>query len=168
MLKETQGIDMLVDSMSVILKKFPKLQLEVIGSGPDEMRIKKKAKKYRDNVVFHGFIENQDDIEKVIKKWLIGIALYIPDKSNESYWGDPSKIKVYISNGIPVITTNVSYFTKELTKAEAGIVIPYNNKTSLVDAITRILKRRKTYQKNALQLATKYNYKKIYPKLFTV
>jgi|SRR6185369_400282 len=168
MLKASQGIDMMINSLPELIKKFPKLQLEIIGSGPEEHRFKQKTRKYHKNVTFHGFIENQNDIEKITKRWAIGLALYTPEKSNESYWGDPSKIKVYISNGIPVITTNVSYFASEIKKKKAGIVVPHNKPEIFSQAVQSIIKAQKTYQKNALSLAKKYQYTKIYPKLFEV
>lgn len=165
MLKSHQGIELVLDNLNYIFSKFPKLKIEIIGSGPEEQRIKKKAAKYKKNVKFYGFIEKDNQVEKIMKNWSIGIATYIPISSNESYWGDPSKIKTYLSLGIPVITTNVSYFSKEIKKNKAGIIIDYN-KESLLKSIDDILKNKVDYQKNAYNLAKKYDYNILYKKLF--
>lgn len=168
MLKASQGIDMLIENVPYIIESFPKAHIEIIGSGPEEERLKLKARKYKKHIAFHGFIENQNEIEKRIKNWTIGVALYLPDESNESYWGDPSKIKLYLSLGIPVITTNVSHFSKEIIKAKAGKVIPYGNTKLFVNAIKEILKSHRIYQKFASNLARKYHYEKIYPEIFNI
>lgn len=166
MIKSPQGIDMLIDSIPTLIQSFPKLRIEVLGSGPEEMRIKEKAKPYNKYITFYGFIEDQNEIEKIVQRWSIGTALYTPDESNESYWGDPSKIKVYISNGIPVITTNVSHFAPELEESKAGVIIQYGNYSDFVKAIKTIIIQQKDFQNNCISLAAKYNYQKIYPELF--
>lgn len=168
MLKTHQGLDLLFDNLDQLLIAMPDIKIEIIGSGPEEERYRKKAEKYKKVIKFYGFIENQDAIQSIIKKWSIGLATYIPLKSNESYWGDPSKIKTYLGLGVPVITTNVSYFTNEIKKYKAGVVIKYHNPNELISAIKTILDSKKTFEKNAFNLARKYNYKSLYPKLFDV
>jgi glycosyltransferase involved in cell wall biosynthesis len=167
MIKTHQGIDLVFDSFEELIMTFPNIQFHVIGSGPEEERIRKRARYYKKHITFSGFIEDQNEIKKIIKKWTIGIATYIPLKSNESYWGDPSKIKTYISEGIPIITTDVSYFADELAQEKAGIVIPYGDTKAFIQAIKTISKNRPFYKRNALRLAKKYDYKVLYPKLFT-
>ncbi|HSA83362.1 MAG TPA: glycosyltransferase, partial [Patescibacteria group bacterium] len=168
MLKASQGIDALIDNLPHVIKHIPHARFEIIGSGPEEQRLKEKAKKYGKYIIFHGFIENQNKIEKITKNWTIGTALYTPDESNESYWGDPSKIKIYISLGIPVITTNVSHFSDEITKAKAGKVVPHGSPEHFVQAMKHIIRYHTAYQRDALKLAKKYHYEKIYPEIFNV
>lgn len=166
MLKKSQGVDMLIESIPHLLANLPKFSIEIIGSGPEERRFKKMARKHHKHIKFHGFIEDQNQIDKISKRWSIGTALYIPEESNESYWGDPSKIKIYISQGIPVITTNVSHFTSEIRKSKAGSVVKYGDYKGFVREVKNILKSHKIYQKRAYLLAKKYHYEKIYPKIF--
>lgn len=165
MLKSTQGIDLLLDSLPDIFLKFSDVKIEFIGSGPEEERMRIKAQKFKKNVKFFGFIVKDSEVEKIMKNWTIGIATYIPVSSNESYWGDPSKIKTYLGLSIPVITTNVSYFSEEIEKYKAGLIINYNQK-ELLKAIDFILKNKIVFQNNAYKLAKQYDYKLIYPKLF--
>lgn len=166
MMKDHQGLDLWLENLEKVFSVDPALTIEIIGSGPFEEIYRKKARKFTKRVHFYGFIEDQDKIQSIVRKWSIGLATYLPIESNESYWGDPSKIKAYISLGIPVITTNVSYFSKEIKKTQAGIVIGYNIK-DLQIAIKKILKNEKIFSAHALKLAEKYDYKKIYSKLFT-
>lgn len=165
MLKEHQGVDLWVDNFSYIIKRHPNIYFEVIGSGPEEGEYRNKVAPLSNKIKFYGFIENQDRIHNIMNRWTIGLATYAPVKSNESYWGDPSKIKTYVGNGIPVITTNVSPFANEVKKAHAGIIIPYN-KVALSKAIDNILQRHHSYAKGTRKLAQKFNYTNLYKKFF--
>ena len=165
MLKENQGIDLIFDSIDLLIKQNPHIKIEIIGSGPEEIRFKKRGEKYAKHISFLGFIEDQDKIIQIIKKWSIGLATYKPVEKNESYWGDPSKIKKYIGAGVPVITTDVSYFSEIIKKHKAGVLIAYTPE-SLAGGIQTILKNELMYKKSAFKLAKKYNYKTLYPKMF--
>lgn len=163
--KESQGLDLFFDCAKQINKKFPRLRLEIIGSGPDEEHFKMRAKKAPVPVVFHGFVRTNAEIEHIQSAWHIGIALYAPDESNVSYYTDTSKIKGYLSLGIPVIATNV-FSSFEVVEQKAGIIIDYHKKRELVQAIEKILGNYRHHQKQALLLAKKYHYKRIYKEIF--
>ncbi len=166
MLKMGQGLDVLLDNVEYLINIFPKLKIEIIGSGPEENYFKKKAKKFKDTVRFYGFIEKDDDVDKIMKRWSIGIATYMPTKWSEHYWTDPSKIKAYLNQGVPVIATNVPKFAEEVKFSKAGIVVDYYKNQEFIDAVKSIIKNRKSFSENALKLAKKYDYRKLYPKIF--
>lgn len=164
-LKKTQGLDMFFDSLDEIKKTFPNSKLEILGSGPDETHYKNRVKNSPIPVKFYGFIPKDENVKKIQLGWDIGIALYVPEESNVSYYTDPSKIKGYLSLGIPVIITDIT-FANEIRKQKAGMVIAYGKTKELVDAIHTILNNYSYYQKNALILAKKYSYQKIYRRMF--
>lgn len=164
-LKRSQGLDLLFDNLQNIQQHIPGVKVEIIGSGPDEKYFVKRAKLFS-NITFHGFIEHNSKVNKIIRKWNVGLATYMPGKSNGSYWADPSKIKSYINNGVPVITTNVTYFSKDIKRYRAGLIVDYQNANQFIKAIKLIFHKQKEFKTNAHNLATKYNYKTIYTKLF--
>ncbi len=166
MIKENQGIELIFEILPKLKKRFPSIKLEIIGSGPQEEFYKKRAKNMSDFVKFFGFIENQDIIQKIIQRWSIGLAPYKPDKNNPSHWCDPSKIKFYLSVGVPVLTTDVTYMSREIKKNKAGIIINYNNHEEIIKAVETLLQNNNFFSKNAYELAKKYDYKKIYQGLF--
>ena len=45
-LKKSQGLDLLFGSLPTLLKKFPNLKVEIVGSGPDESYFKEKVKSF--------------------------------------------------------------------------------------------------------------------------
>lgn len=164
--KRSQGLDTVFETTPLLIKNYPLIRLDVVGSGPDELYLRKRAKTSSLPTNFYGYVPDEKRVENILRKFDIGLALYVPGTSNVSHFGDPSKIKDYLSNGIPVITTNVFQFSQEIIKFNAGIIVPYNSPEKLLEAIRKIVKNYYAYQLNALKLAKKYDYNSIYPKLF--
>ncbi len=164
MLKDSQGVELMLKNLDTILKFNPTITIEIIGSGPEEHRYKILAKDFRNRVKFYGFIEDQNKIDKIIRRWFVGLAVYRPISSNESYFGDPSKIKVYLSQGVPIITTNVTEYGILARKYSFGITIAYSEK-QLIGALRTIYKNQKTYRKQALSFAETFYYKTLYKNL---
>lgn len=167
MLKRSQGLDLLFDNLEKIQSLFPTIKIEVIGSGPEENYFRQRAKKFSSIVKFYGYIEKDDDMDLIIKNWSIGIATYAPLKWSEHYWTDPSKIKAYLNQGIPVITTNVPEFAKEVESMNAGIIVDYYKHEEFINAVKNIIVNQEIFSQNALTLAQKYNYRKLYSEIFT-
>lgn len=170
--KESQGLDLLFRSLPVLLKKYTKLEISIIGSGPEEEEYKRIVKQHNFPVRFHGYIpfefslKKPTRMEKILRSANIGLAPYVPEKSNVSYFGDPSKIKAFLSFGIPVVTTNVFEFSREIKTSHAGIVMKDYSINSFLAAVETCIENHFELSRNASTLAKKYNYKKIYNKLF--
>lgn len=167
MLKSSQGLNLLIESLPTIVNHYPKIRFEIIGSGPEENEIRAKFKPWSNIVKFYGYIEHEDKVDRTVRRWSAGLATYLPYSYNESYWADPSKIKVYLSQAVPVITTKVPQFSQKIRTHQAGIVINYDKK-ELIKAIKTITEKQEFYSKKALQLAQRYNYKKVYRNFFIV
>ncbi len=165
-LKKSQGLELFFESIPYLSKTLPPIVLHIIGGGPEFSYFQMLAKQTGVHVVFHGYIPNDKRVNTILKNCHIGIAPYVPDESNVSYYSDPSKIKRYLSVGIPVITTNVFDFASVIEKKHAGIVTSYSPKL-FARALEEILKKYPRYQKQAKHLARAYDYRKLYPKLFT-
>lgn len=164
-LKKSQGLDEVFNNAQSIIEKFPKTQFEVVGSGPDEEYFKQKALHSPLKTTFHGYLEGES-FNSVLEKCTIGIATYLPDPSNVSHFGDPGKVKRYLSLGLPVVITDIFEFSKEIEACKAGVIIKYGKSKEFADAIKKIMSNYKQYQRNALKLAKKFYYKKIYPDMF--
>ncbi len=164
-LKKSQGLDIIFDNQEVIHKNFPNISFEIIGSGPEELYFKRRAKNSPLSVKFYGYVE-ESQFEKILKNCHIGIAPYMPEPGTVSFYTDPGKPKRYINFGLPVITTNIIEFSNVIKKHKAGIVIDYYSSIQLVAAIKKIMSNYKKYQLNAVELNNKFYYKKIYPTMF--
>lgn len=172
-LKKSQGLNLIIENSELLISELPGLSIEVIGSGPDENYFKDMAAKSGLNIKFHGLIsedtqEGQNQIAKILQRCSIGIAPYVPEKSNVSYYGDPSKVKKYLSLGLPVVTTSVFEFSSELEKTKAGLIFNYKKPQSFVTAIKNISKDPLSYRNNAVKLSKQYYFKKLYAIIFNL
>ena len=163
--KKSQGLDLVYKSANLLTQQFPGITLHIIGGGPDIPLYRKLAASSPLKTVFHGYIQDNNQVNAILKLCHIGIAPYVPDKANVTYYSDPSKIKRYIEMGLPVITTNVFDFSKEVSQSKAGIVIPYKS-TSFVQAVQSIMNAYSLYEKNSLLLAGRHRYTITYESLF--
>jgi glycosyltransferase involved in cell wall biosynthesis len=163
-LKKSQGLDFVLNSYREIIKKNKNVTLMVVGGGPDSEYFVKKAERIDKSILFLGMLD-EVTLDEIIYKSDIGIATYVPSKSNVSYFGDPSKVKRYLGEGLPIITTDVFEFSDEIKTGKAGFVIKYGDKIELMYAIRKILLNYSFYSRNASKLAKKYKYTKIYNEL---
>lgn len=153
-----QGLDLAFS----YLKQANNCKLEIIGEGYHLQHYKQLAKKMgiTDKVVFYGRV---DDISAIMSRWDIGIALYENTADNLSVYCEPTKIKNYLSYGLPVITTATTYFGKEIKTFKAGCVID-EDPISLQKAIQEIKKDYRDYIQGVQKLADKYEYVSWYDK----
>lgn len=163
-IKRSQGLGLFFDAFDA--EEISKtVELHVIGGGPDLEYFKNRAKISHIKVKFYGYIADDNKVNMIIDLSLIGLATYAPDESNVTHYTDPSKIKKYISRGLPVITTDVFEFSNEIVRHKAGVIIPYKKKY-VIPSIQLILENYHEYSQNALTLAHKYLYSRLYKRLF--
>ncbi len=168
-LYEKQGLQLVINSLPKLIKKFPRIKLTIIGDGPYKSDLKKiiEQKKLKSYVKFCGYINNHREVVKIILKNGIGLATYNPRLGDYSYYADPSKIKLYLLCGLPVITTEVPPIAKKIDKEKSGIVIDYSE-TDLINAleILFVSKKYAKYRNNALKTAKSYDDNIILEKAF--
>jgi len=165
-LKKSQGLELVLRNTDRLARAFPAINVHIIGSGPDENFFKKLARTSEIPIYFHGLMDVfSSETKHIIAKTSIGIAPYKPERGNVSYYGDPSKIKNYIGYGLPVITTNVFEFAKEIKLQKSGIIIPYDI-GSFIRALRNIHAEYNSFSSNSKKMAARYNYMHHYDALF--
>lgn len=159
-IRKEQGLDLVFEYVKENLDS----KLEVIGQGYDSEYYKSIAKQIgiAKRVIFHGPI---DDPSSIVKNWDIAVALYHESKKNFSIYSEPSKIKNYLSFGLPVITTKATYFYKELEKYNAGIAIE-ENINDLRKTVLKITSGYGLYLKGVKKIQKKYEFTQWYSKKF--
>lgn len=160
-LLENSGPHLGILALPYLYKKFPKIHYTIVGRGIFEGELKKLVKDLRleKKVKFTGYIEKFADLTAILSRASIGLAPFVPNPNSLSYFSDPSKIKLYLVCGLPVITTKVTTIAPLIQKTNAGIVIEYDAK-SMSEAIEYLLNDRKRYEsyKNAaIKLSQKYD-----------
>lgn len=160
-LLENSGPHLGIKALPLILKKFPKIHYTIVGRGIFENELRRLVKnlKLKKKVKFTGYVERFEDLTEILSKASVGLAPFVPNPNSLSFYSDPSKIKLYLVCGLPVITTKVTTIAPLIQKAKAGKVIEYGEK-ELYKAIEEMLKDKKKYKyyKNAaIKLSEKYD-----------
>lgn len=160
-LLEKQGLQCILQALPKVIKKIPQLKLIIVGQGDYEQELKQLVHKLKikQHVVFKGFIQKHEDVEKLLCKSAIGLAPYIQSQDNYTYYTDPGKPKLYMACGLPVIITDVPESAQMIGKEHAGICIPYSVKSfekAMITLLTDNLIYKK-YRENAIRLSKKYN-----------
>jgi glycosyltransferase involved in cell wall biosynthesis len=169
MLDETKGVQLLIDSMKDICARAPGAQLLIIGTGPYEQNLKDQAESLGlgESVKFLGLMDH-DSLFKFISHERVGLAPYMDDKNNYTYYADPTKPKEYLACGLPVVITGVPWIASEVEKRPMGVVCRYE-KESLVEACVKILNDDAFYGlclKNSIEFAAGLDWNVIYTRAF--
>lgn len=162
-LRKGQGTDIILEA----LMKDRMLNLEIIGEGPlyKELQETVKKKKLSKQVRFWGLVRDNARLVAIIRRWEIALAPYDPDRSNMTFYTEPSKIKFYLEYGIPIIMTKVTHMYPQIDAYHAGISIDYTVQ-NLLWAVVTIQKKYAYYRAGVRALAQTYEYTALYNKSF--
>ncbi len=167
-LRENQGLDLCVEVFAKLRKKFPDLTWEIVGEGWKRTELEKKLKDLgqADSVVWHGFQADHRDLERILSRGGVGLALYEPSPDTYTNVADPGKPKIYMACGLPVLITSVPAVADEIARSGAGEIIPYEV-SAAVETLTRWFvdeEKMKALRKAALALAKRYDWPFIFEK----
>lgn len=170
---EKQGIQEVIEALPKIIKEVGEVRFVIIGGGDYEPILKKRVNELNleKNVEFLGWFLNRKKIDETIGESAIAVATYKPEKEwlhNFTYYADPYKIKDYLSAGLPIIMTNVSYNVKDVEKNGCGIIVDYD-KDDIAKAIIKLIKDErmfKKYRNNCLQYMKNYDWELIFDRVF--
>jgi len=152
------GPDMAVRAMPLVLKKFSKSKLHIIGGGESDLnRLKELTKELsiESHVIFHGFISDRVRISEIMKKFAIALAPYPYALGSPRLYGDANKIHAYFAAGLPVISTFVPPTGRDAAKRGAAILVK-DNPFDLARGIIQVFSDKRLYKKmrkNAFRLA---------------
>ncbi|MBI4039371.1 glycosyltransferase [Candidatus Daviesbacteria bacterium] len=169
-LLEKQGVQLVIGALTKIASQIPNLHFLVIGSGPYEEQLKEltKQKGVEALVTFAGYVEDHQQVEEMMARGAVAVALYNKEVDQFSYYADPSKVKNYLAAGLPVIITDVPYIAQEIVQKKAGIIVEYQEE-QMVDAILGLLKDPRElakYRQNAVNFARDFDWDVLLTKAF--
>ncbi len=163
------GVQLVIQGMPKLLKKFPKLYLTIIGP-PSAVGYDKELKKMvkelslESKVKFLGSITNQKKLNSILSKAGIGLALYLPDDKGWKKYTDVTKPKTYLAAGLPVLITSYLSISKEISDSNLGIVVK-PNLSGVINGIEKFFNSDvEQLNKNVLEFRENYDYNKIFNK----
>lgn len=159
-LSKSLPIQEILEIVKEVKKKINDIQLVIVGSGPEEARIKDFIKHmHLEKVVTLVGQKNHTEALGYISKSFLGFALY----SNDNPWnryGDSMKAREYLASGIPVIINKIPSTSDDIKDYNAGFVVNNFNKKKIVDFIVKCFRDNSFYldlKKNSLSLAKHYD-----------
>lgn len=158
------GVQLAIDSYREIVKKIPRINFLIIGSGEMERELRDRAKGM--NFKFTGFIGDIAKVYGLLSGCAIAMAPYEASKDTISQYTDPGKVKNYFSVGLPVVITKVPKIAIEVNQTKSGIAVNYNIR-DFSDAVVKLIKNDlllREYRKNVLSIRKKYSWNSIFDK----
>ncbi|MEK7561108.1 MAG: glycosyltransferase family 4 protein [Patescibacteria group bacterium] len=131
-----KGFDVLISSIPDLIARFSDLRLVIIGSGPEEARLRALASSLgiNDSVEFKGQIAHAETL-----MYLRAADVFV---LNTGYEGLPHTILEAIAVGVPIATTPVGGNKEIITHNIHGLLFGYNDPAGLTEAIGRLLSDR--------------------------
>ncbi len=169
-LMESAGVQLVLDAVPEIVKKIPDFHFLIVGGGEYEEALRKKAKvmHLEKSVTFTGWVKNRKKLDTIMADSALAIAPYDKRLSKTTGYSDPTKLKDYLSAGLPIILTDLPHNAQDIAKNHCGVVIEYDIK-AVIKAVTELLsdeKKLQLYRENALKYAQKFDWNRIYEKYF--
>jgi glycosyltransferase involved in cell wall biosynthesis len=146
------GIDTLIESAEIAVKKNPKLVFVVVGKGPDFEEVKEKIVQLgmQRNLRLTGFVSDGD----LPFYYNVADLFALPSKSGE---GLPLVALEAMACGLPVIATNVGG-TSEVMNEAYGKLVPPNSPDTLAEAILEFSRKDLSVIKKDLRIMMEQKY----------
>ena len=131
------GVDQLIKAFAMVVKKFPKYKLYIIGNTPskqqrfDNLELVKNLG-IENNVVFTGVVSSSN-IPQMLKNATI-LALDRPNNLQAKY-GFPTKLGEYLQTGNPVVITRVGDIPLFLKDGESALIAEPENPESFAEKL---------------------------------
>lgn len=160
-LKDRQGLEEVMDAMVV----DPSLRLDIVGMGIWLEPLKLYAAKVgvTDRVRFLGKISEVSELEKVTRRWQIGVAMYAPTQFTP--YADPGKVKLYAQLGMPVLTTDITAIAPDVAELRSGVLAPLST-DGILNGIRQIQGSYETYLAGAKAMNERYEFNRTYGQAF--
>ena len=130
----SKGVDFLIKSVSKLQQRNISVQLNIIGSGPEEETLKSLTKKLNleNSVKFLGFIKNTDELKREYRDTQL---LVLPSLTE----GFPRVIYEAIENGVMILSSDAGGIKTFITNKKKGFILPVSELNRLDEYIENAL-----------------------------
>ena len=169
-LQARDGAWLMLEALPAIVRAVPRCVLRIIGAGNEEPAMQRwlRAQGLEDHVHFLGMIGDPDIVEAWVAKSRVALAPYRDDAGSVKRYNDPSKPRLYLACGVPVVITRVPPVAEEIEREHAGVAVE-DNPDALAHGVIRLLRDEawyRTCRDGALRVAHRYTWDQIFDRLF--
>ncbi len=141
----TKGHDLLITAVSELVKQGRKVELKIVGSGPEETNLKEHITQIerqfslslKDNIRFLGMLSFSEVMEQFEQVDCFALACRMI--SGQPPDGIPNVIAEAMAMGIPVISTNMGAIPELVEHEKTGLLAEPNDVTSLITQLTKLM-----------------------------
>ena len=126
-----KNISLQIKAMAEVVKKYPNVELLIVGDGAERKKLEKEALKLgvKNNVKFLGWQNNPGEFYSKADAFLL--------TSDYEGWG--MVVVEAASHNLPVIMTDVGCAGELIENEKSGLVVPVNNQAKLEEAMIRFI-----------------------------
>ncbi len=163
---EKQGVQIILRAIPDIIKVIPDFYFLIIGDGEFKINLENIVKDLgiQEYVCFKGAIYDNSIINKYLGESHIAAAMYDKKLDRFTCFADPTKLKVYLAMGLPIILTDVPHNANDIQNKGCGKIIEYNEE-SVKNAVIALLQdeeRLDEYSRNAVGYMKKYDWNLVF------
>lgn len=139
-LLEKQGVQYVLDAMPLIIAEIPDIVFLIIGGGEYEAALKAQVERLglQPHVVFTGWVKNRAEAERLLEESELALAPYDKALDTFTYYADPTKLKDYLTCGLPIILTDVPHNAYDIQEKKCGVVVELSAE-SIAKAVKKLL-----------------------------
>ena len=169
---EQNGVWSLLKAATEVCRRVPLARFTILGWGGSSIEAAMRRfiaeHSLQDRVKMPGFFSDHRAVEAIISQSWLGVAPFKDLAYSIKRNGDVSKLRMYLSCGVPVITTDVTYLAGEIARRGAGVVIK-DDERRLAEAIITLIEDRakhRQYRAAALDMARHNTWDAVFSKAF--
>lgn len=160
-LSKEKNIELVIKTMPIVLKNNPATGLIIVGSGPEEEKLKRRVVNYKlqKNVIFEPWTKDLISYYKTADIFIL----------TSNYEGWAMTVIEAAASGCPIIMTNVGCAEEIIKNNESGIIIPVQNQKILEQSIIKLINNeflRKKISENAKKAVSKLPSQKEYLEIY--
>lgn len=167
------GLEMIIQAVPELAKRFPELEVRIIGGGVLEEQLKKEVAGLgvEKHVNFIGFINTTTERERwltLLKESTVGLATYEDNETSYKRYSDVTKPKDYMSCGLPIIVTPIIPLSEDVEQHNLGRVVK-DNTDDFIRGVTELLsdkKEREQIERNVKEFCKDMTWDNIFERVF--
>ena len=134
-----KGQDVVLRALAALQTEFPTLRYAMIGTGPDEPRLRKLAEdlKVSDRVIFAGPVSD-DEVAEAYATSTVYVGLSRIDRSIDAEGFGISFLEASAS-GVPIIAGDSGGVRSAVRDGESGVIVPPQDLNAVVEALRMYL-----------------------------
>ncbi|HCM9403285.1 group 1 glycosyl transferase [Acinetobacter baumannii] len=134
-----KGFDLLIDSWSKVAHKLPGWKIIIVGTGEDEVKLKKMTKDYQvsETIIFAGQQKNMDQFYRKASLFCM----------SSRFEGLPMVLLEAQSYGLPIVSFDCNTGPAEIVNESNGFLVPPEDKEKFGNALVEICSQGDTQYK---------------------